>query len=271
MSIAIMFILVGIVAVFVLNYINIIDTRQFIGDTVPLFKSLMEDDYKFLLSVKYDSETSFDVDALFKKRISNAFITLVIFGILLPLQSFGTSNFFTSVLVAFGIAFLVFKLPYMQLKTLYKKNLYRINLMLPYYLKSLEILIQHYTVPVAISRSIDTAPEIFKPGLQKLISRIEAGDMSVDPYMDFAKEYPVRDSMRMMRLLYRLSLGSQENKQEQLMMFAKSVSTLQNKAREQKYKNRLERMEQKTMMMLVCTGGGIILLLLLSITMMMML
>ena len=124
---------------------------------------------------------------------------------------------------------------------------------------------------MAISRSIDTAPEIFKPGLQKLISKIEAGDMSVDPYMDFAKEYPVRDSMRMMRLLYRLSLGSQENKQEQLMMFSKTVSTLQNKAREQKYKNRLERMEQKTMMMLVCTGGGIILLLLLSITRMMML
>ena len=55
------------------------------------------------------------------------------------------------------------------------------------------------------------------------------------------------------------------------MMFSKTVSTLQNKAREQKYKNRLEKMEQKTMMMLVCTGGGIILLLLMSITRMMML
>ena len=64
--------------------------------------------------------------------------------------------------------------------------------MLPYYLKGLEILIQHYTVPVALARSIDTAPDVFKPGLQRLISKIEAGDSSVDPYMDFAKEYPVR-------------------------------------------------------------------------------
>ncbi len=269
MSTEIMFILITVITVFVLNYINVIDANRFVGDTAPFFKFLMEDDYKFLLSVKYGSEVSFDVDKLFKQRISNALIALVIFAILL-LTNVTVNNFFISVLVAIGIAFLVFKLPYIQLKTLYKKNLYRINLMLPYYLKSLEILIQHYTVPVAIARSIDTAPEIFKPGLQKLISRIEAGDMSVDPYMDFAKEYPVRDSMRMMRLLYRLSLGSQENKQEQLMMFAKTVSTLQNKAREQKYKSRLEKMEQKTMMMLVCTGGGIILLLLLSITRMMM-
>ena len=87
--------------------------------------------------------------------------------------------------------------------------------------------------------------------------------------MDFAKEYPVRDSMRMMRLLYRLGLGSQENKQEQLVMFAKNFSTLQNKAREQKYKERLEKMENMTMQMLMGTGGGILLLLLFSMLQMM--
>ena len=88
-----------------------------------------------------------------------------------------------------------------------------------------------------------------------MIARIEAGDSTVDPYMDFAKEYPVRDSMRMMRLLYRLSLGSQENKQEQLLMFSRTVSSLQNKSREQRYKDRLEKMESKTMRMLFVTGG----------------
>ena len=87
--------------------------------------------------------------------------------------------------------------------------------------------------------------------------------------MDFAKDYPVRDSMRMMRLLYRLSLGSQENKQEQLLMFSRTISSLQNKAREEKYKNRLETMEKKTMTMLMGTGAGIIALLLLSLMSMM--
>ena len=87
--------------------------------------------------------------------------------------------------------------------------------------------------------------------------------------MEFANTYPVRDSMRMMRLLYRLGLGSQENKQEQLLMFSRTISTLQNKAREQKYKERLEKMENKTMMMLFGTGGGILGFLLLSMMMMM--
>ena len=141
--------------------------------------------------------------------------------------------------------------------------------MLPYYLNGLEILVQHYTVPVALYRSIETAPEIFKPGLKALVAKIDAGDSSVQPYMDFANEYPVRDSMRMMRLLYRLGLGSQENKQEQLMMFSRTISTLQNKAREQKYKERLEKMENKTMVMLFGTGGGILGFLLLSMMMMM--
>ena len=133
----------------------------------------------------------------------------------------------------------------------------------------MEILIQHYTVPVALSRSIKTAPEIFQSGLRRLVARIDEGDASVDPYMDFAKEYPVRDSMRMMRLLYRLGLGSQENKQEQLVMFSRTVSSLQNKAREQKYKARLETMENKTMQMLFVTGGGILLLLLFAMMSMM--
>ena len=141
-------------------------------------------------------------------------------------------------------------------------------MMLPYYLKSLEILIQHYTVPVALGKSIDDAPEIFKPGLRELINKINSGDASIDPYMDFANTYPVRDSMRMMRLLYRLGLGSQEKKQERLMMFSRTVSNLQNKARETKYKERLGHMESQTMVMLVVTGIGVMLIILISMMMM---
>lgn len=141
--------------------------------------------------------------------------------------------------------------------------------MLPYYLKSLEILVQHYTVPVALSRSIDTAPEVFRPGLRRLVARIDGGDSSIQPYIDFANEYPVRDSMRMMRLLYRLGLGSQQDKHEQVMMFSRTVSALQNKARETKYKERLEKMENQTMIMLFTTGGGIMGLMLLAMMMLM--
>ena len=53
------------------------------------------------------------------------------------------------------------------------------------------------------------------------------------------------------------------------MMFSRTVSNLQHKAREQKYKERLEQMEKKTMTMLFTTGGGVMLLMMLSMMMMM--
>ncbi len=257
------FIFIGLIILFVLEYTNKIDTKKFIGETEPYFRFLMEDDYKFLLSVKYGDDV--DVNNLFGKRVRNGVVTIILLVFIFLLSNFS----FMNLLISFIIGYLVFKMPYTQLQSYYKANLTKIDQMLPYYLKSLEILIQHYTVPVALRKSIDTAPEIFKSGLRTLVDKIESGISTVDPYMDFAKEYPVRDSMRMMRLLYRLGLGSQENKQEQLILFSRTVSTLQNKAREQKYKERLDKMESKTMAMLTTTGIGILLLLLYSMMQMM--
>lgn len=259
------FIAIGAILLFILQYNRVVDAKKFIDDTQPYFTFLMEDDYPFLLATRYGgSITNEDVEKLFGQRIRNGLVTIVAFVFI-----FLSKLNFIYMLVSIIMGFLIFKMPYTKLKKYYKNNLASIDSMLPYYLKSLEILIQHYTVPVALAKSIETAPDIFKPGLKRLIHKIDEGDATVDPYMDFAKEYPVRDSMRMMRLLYRLGLGSQENKMEQLMMFSRTVSTLQNKARETKYKNRLETMENKTMMMLGVTGAGIIMLLLFSMMQMM--
>lgn len=259
------FLLIAVIVLFVLEYTKRIDSKKFISDIQPYFSFLMEDDYKFLLSIRYGGDEDLDVNYLFNKRVTQGILTIVCLVFVFLLSNFS----FINVLISFTLGFLVFKMPYIKLNNYYKANLEKINQMLPYYLKGLEILIQHYTVPVALRKSVDTAPDVFKPGLKRLCEKIEAGDSSVEPYMDFAREYPVRDSMRMMRLLYRLGLGSQENKQEQLIMFAKNVSTLQNKAREQKYQERLDRMEKKTMSMLMTTGGGILLLLLASMMQMM--
>lgn len=246
------FIFIAIILIAIFEYNNKISTSKFFADAQPYFKFMMEDNYEFLLKVRYGDKV--DVDTLYSQRIRNAGIATCLLVFIFIISGIN----YASLILAFVLGFVVFKMPYTQLRNYYNKHLHEIDQMLPYYLKSLEILIQHYTIPVALARSIDSAPEVFKPGLKKMIARIEAGESTVDPYMDFAKEYPVRDSMRMMRLLYRLSLGSQENKQEQLVMFAKNVSTLQNKTRELKYQNRLETMEKKTMIMLMVTGGGVL-------------
>ena len=256
------FLAVAVIVFFIVIYNNFIEPKQFIKEAQPLFKFLMESDYEFLLKLKYGSDV--DVQEEYGKRVRNGLLAMVF-----SFFFFLSDMKFIYALLSIIIGYLIFKQSYTTLKSYYKRNLHSINLMLPYYLKSLEILVQHYTVPVALSRSIEQAPDIFKPGLRKLVAKIEAGDSTVEPYMDFAKEYPVRDSMRMMRLLYRLSLGNQDKKQEQLIMFSRTVSSLQNKSREQKYAERLENMEKRTMVMLFVTGGGVMLVLLLSMMLLM--
>ena len=246
-----------LIIIFVLIYNKTIDIKKFIIDNDKFFKLLKEDNYEFLVYSKYGDNV--DVDVLFQKRITNALLVASIFMVLF-MGEFSALNFVIVIVVFYGM----YKLPYMQLNSFYNAHLHEIDLMLPYYLKGLEILIQHYTVPVALGKSIDDAPSVFKPGLKTMIEKINAGDSSVDPYMEFANTYPVRDSMRMMRLLYRLGIGSQERKQDRLMMFSRSVSNLQNKAREVKYKERLDKMESKTMTMLISTGIGVMAILLIA-------
>lgn len=254
--------LIIVVIFFILIYNNKVSTKDFFNDNRQIFNLLKEKDYEFLLKAKF-GEQVIDVEAVFMKRIKQGIIVMAACMFL-----FVSNLSILYLLISVGIGFLAFKWDYIKLKSYYNKHLNNINSLLPYYLKSLEVLVQHYTVPVALSRSIDDAPEVFKDGLREMVDKIEAGDSSIDPYMEFAQRYPVRDSIRMMRLLYRLGLGEQEKKHQQLESFSKSVSNLQNKAREQKYKSRLDKMESKTMVMLVCTGVGTMVLLLISMVMM---
>ena len=240
--------IVIVIALIVCAVNGVLDTKKFFDDNSVYIKSFKEEDYDFLVHVKYGEAV--DPNILFNKRIKMA---VIVFGIMLI---FFISNLsFLNILICVGVAVFIFKSGYSNLKSYYKARLHNIDLLLPYYLKMLEVLIQYYTVPVAISRSIEDAPEIFRPGLRKLITKIENGDSSIDPYMEFAK--------------YRLGLRIQENKEEQLLLLSKTISSLQNKAREQKYKERLEKMQGKTMIMLFGTGAGVIVLLLAAMMMMM--
>lgn len=253
--------LVGVILIFIFIYTGKINTSEFVENNKDIFYLLKESDYDFLLIAKYGDKV-YDPNQVFMKRIRKAGLVIIML-----VGLFISSMSFLNIVIAIIIGFLVFKMDYISLKSYYKAHLNEVDSLLPYYLKGLEVLIQHYTVPVALARSIEDAPEVFKSGLKELVAKIEAGDSSVQPYMDFAHKYPVRDSVRMMRLLYRLGLGEQEKKHAQLIAFSKSVSSLQQKARETKYRARLSKMESMTMTMLVCTGGGGMLLLLVSMLM----
>lgn len=253
---------VGVILIFVFNYVGAFSFNKFVEDNNVLFARLKEADYDFFLISKYGDKV--DLNAKYQARVKTAIVVFVV-GIIVVMTCFQSLNFAIKLVLVLAVTYIIFKDDYSKVKRYYNVHLHDINLKLPYYLKSLEILIQHYTVPVAITRSLDGAPEMFKPGLRELIAAIDSGDSTIEPYMEFARRYPVRDSMRMMRLLYRLSLGSQERKQEQLIVFSRTISNLQAKSRETKYKERLESMEKKTMTMLMATGAGVMVILVLSI------
>ena len=254
-------IILGILLYIVLEYSGSISTNKFIIDNSDIFQNMKETDYEFYAKAKYGD--AIDTEKLFNSRLKMGL--LVIFVMLFL---FINNLTYANIIFCLIAGYLGFKLNYFELKRAYKAHLHKIDLMLPYYLKNLEILVQHYTVPVAIGKSIDEAPELFREGLKELIEKINAGNSTINPYMEFARDYPVRDSMRMMRLLYRLSLGSNERKQEQLLTFSRNISNLQQKARESRYRERLEKIESKTLVMLVSTGVGVMILLIISIMMM---
>lgn len=255
-------IIIAVIVFLIMTVSGHININQMISDNQMLFMKLKESDWDFFVRAKYGNEANSDI--LFNKRIRDAMLVMVI-----VFMFFLKDLNAVKVLLVFVVGFFVFKMPYNDIKKYHKRHIHEIDAMLPYYLKGLEILIQHYTVPVAIGKSMAEAPDIFKEGLQEMIDAINAGDDSIEPYMAFARKYPVRDSMRMMRLLYRLGLGRQERKQEQLLTFSRSISSLQQKARETRYKNRLEKMESKTMSMLVSTGIGVMILLVLAVVQLM--
>ncbi len=251
-------IIVAIIVFGIMTITGQISINQLISDNQILFMKLKEKDWDFLVRAKYGNNINPDI--LFNKRIKNALISMAI-ALAFLIKDLNA----VKVLLIFVLGVFVFKTSYNDIKKYYQRHMAEIDSMLPHYLKNLEILIQHYTVPVAIGKSMAESPEIFKDGLQEMIDSINSGDDTIEPYMEFARKYPVRDSMRMMRLLYRLSLGRQERKQEQILTFSRSISSLQQKARETRYKNRLEKMEGKTMSMLITTGVGLMILLVLAV------
>ena len=251
-------IIIGAIVFGIMTITGQLSFSKLLADNQRLLQRFKESDWDFLIRSKYGTKVSPDI--LFNKRIKNAIIVIVLL-LAVMLKDLNA----VKVLIIFVIGYFIFKMPYSDMQKYYKAHMSRIDSMLPHYLKNLEILIQHYTVPVAIGKSMTDAPDIFKEGLQEMIDSINSGDDSIDPYMNFDKKYPVRDSMRMMRLLYRLSLGRQERKQEQVLTFSRSISSLQQKARDIRYKNRLEKMEGKTMSMLITTGIGLMILLILAV------
>ena len=101
MSTGLIFIIIGIILVFILEYNQHFSSRKFINDNSVYFKGLMEDDYKFLLEVKY-GKGDLDVDKLFNQRVRNGLVIIVVMFFIF-LQDLSFAYVILSILAGCGV------------------------------------------------------------------------------------------------------------------------------------------------------------------------
>ena len=123
-----------------------ISFSKLVSDNEAIFRKLKESDWDFYVKAKYGNAVNPDI--LFNQRVRNGLITLILAFLLSITGGFSAIKIVLACAVGYG----VFKLTYINLQSYYKKHISQIDSLLPHYLKSIEILIQHYTVPVAIGK-----------------------------------------------------------------------------------------------------------------------
>lgn len=100
---------------------------------------------------------------------------------------------------------------------LLKKNLAKeLEKAFPQWLMELSLLLQVDNVQVAIANTTHRAPAILRPALRKFQDGIGNNPESVNPYLDFLKEFSLPQIQAAMKMLYAISAGNSGSEHEQL-------------------------------------------------------
>ena len=78
-------VLVGIILLFLFNYIGAFNFNTFITDNKALFSKLKEDDYDFLLISKYGDQV--DLNVKYQSRVKSAIIAVSYTHLTLPTKA----------------------------------------------------------------------------------------------------------------------------------------------------------------------------------------
>ena len=122
--------ILGVLLYVILEYNGSISTNKFLNDNKDIFIKMKEKDYDFYLKAKYGDAV--DIQSIYNARLRNGMLVMFLL-ILFFIADLSYIKVIITLIAAYG----VFKLPYFQIKRYYKAHLSQIDMMLPYYLKSL--------------------------------------------------------------------------------------------------------------------------------------
>ena len=100
----------------------------------------------------------------------------------------------------------------------------------PKWLMTVSLLLQSENVQIAIYKSYDDAPDILKPALKGLMEELKVHPDSMEPYMNFLKDYTLPEVHSAMKMLYSISEGTGGNYEHQISEILERNQRLMDKA-----------------------------------------
>lgn len=156
-----------------------------------------------VISDKFIEVENYDEDTESKKSMKMALVPIIITGILFVWKQ-------NMALLLIGIVIVVILLNQHKIGHALAKNKVKreIEKQFPEWLMQLVLLLQNDNVQIAIRKSLDTAPSVLVPAIERLIYELEDNPNSGRPYNQFLKDYHNAEVQSTMQMLYALSNGS---------------------------------------------------------------
>ena len=230
-----------IILIFILliYYVLYFDSDSLVNEYYQVMNLIIEDDLEY-----YGNKVkNKNLKQLFNERIM--FTSLSMF-ILLCLR--------TNIILIFVLGIIIYYGYYYLLKNSYYVIVKKTNDKFPYYLNNLAILIQQNAVPVAINKSIEHAPNVFKDELKVLVNEIHNDACSIQPYLTFAKKFEnIEDINRIMRTIYNLALKS-SNRDVMITSLSKITNEKLNTQIKLEFKNKLDSLQTTNYLLFLWLG-----------------
>ena len=150
---------------------------------------------------KYEKVINYDVKKEFPKSLLWSLIPV----------GLGVLGYFIDFKLLIGVGACMLPITLFQHRIAYSLNRKaikkEIELKFPRWLMEIALRLQTDSVQVSIAQSIITAPTVLRPELFKMQMELEKNPTSIEPYLDFMKDFQSAEIQASMKMLYSISAG----------------------------------------------------------------
>ena len=140
--------------------------------------------------------------------------------------------------LSLAIAYIIYKLDYLLLKSVFKQQQKSIKNTFPLWMATLEILIVTNNIPNTLEKSLPSCPKPIKKDLEKLVLKLNRNPVDKEAYASFLAEYNIPEIQEIVLDLYQFNFIEKDN-------ISKEFSALHNRINRIASDSRKERQEQE--------------------------